>query len=352
MTRRPKTSTMAASTMAASTMAASTMVRGLGSILLAGQIVIAAASAVGAQDYPASHYPARPVKIIVPAAPGGALDTISRLLAHKVAELWNQQFYIENKPGANWIIGMDAAAKSAPDGYTLLFIASSGLTVIPFVFPNMPVDPLKDLAPVTVATTTPFVLLANPNIPAKSIAELVDYIRANPGKLNHASNSATTILVSELFKNQAKIDYVDINFRGASEAIAATQAGTTQFCFVDLGSATSAIEGKTLRPLALTMPQRYALAPDIPTFAEAGLPGVAVSSMTLVLAPANVPGDIMTKLNGKFREALQSPEVVDRLRAMDQVVAAGAVEGTTKALLQEAQQWKELIKERNIHFGN
>jgi len=144
------------------------------------------------------------------------------------------------------------------------------------------------------------VLLANPNIPAKSIAELVDYIRANPGKLNHASNSATTILVSELFKNQAKIDYVDINFRGASEAIAATQAGTTQFCFVDLGSATSAIEGKTLRPLALTMPQRYALAPDIPTFAEAGLPGVAVSSMTLVLAPANVPGDIMTKLNGKF----------------------------------------------------
>lgn len=320
--------------------------RGLALILLGLPVIATTGSTARAADYPN-----RPVKIIVPAAPGGALDTISRILAQKVSELWHQQFFIENKPGANWIIGMDAVAKSAPDGYTLLFIADSGLTVVPFVFPNMPVDPLKELKPVSVATTTPFVLLANPDLPAKSVSELVAYARANPGKLNHASNSATTILVSELFKAQAKIDYVDINFRGASEAIAATAAGTTQFCFVDLGSGTSAIEGKTLRPLALTMTERYPLAAEIPTFAEAGLPGVSASSQTLVMAPSNVPPDVMDKLGAEFRAALDAPDVAARLRSMGQVVASGTAEQTAKVLFSEAHEWQALIKERNIHFG-
>ena len=210
---------------------------------------------------------------MVPAAAGGALDVIARLLASKVAENWKQQLYVENRPGANWIIGMDAVAKSAPDGYTLLFVASSGLTINPYVFPNMPLDPLRDLTPVTIATQTPFVLLLNPAVPAKTVPEFIAHLRANPGKLNHASNSATTMLVSELFKQQAKVDYLDVNYRGASQAIVATHGGTTEFCFVDLGSATAAIEGKTLRALGLTSPTRYKLNPDIPTFAEHGLPG-------------------------------------------------------------------------------
>ena len=150
------------------------------------------------------------------------------------------------------------------------------------------------------------------------------YSRANPGKLNHGSNSTTTILVSELFKTQAKIDYVDVNFRGASEAIVATQAGTTQFCFVDLGTGTSAIAGKTLRPLALTAPERYPLAPDIPTFAEAGLPGMSVLSLTLIAAPANIPREIMNTLRDKFQQALEAPDVQAKLRAMGQVVTVWA----------------------------
>lgn len=326
--------------------AAVRLARGFGLILIGLAGVTTAANAARAEDYPN-----RPVKIVVPAAPGGALDTISRLLAQKTSQLYRQQFFIENKPGANWIIGMDAVAKSPPNGYTLLFIASSGLTVIPSIFPHMPLDPLKDLEPVAVVTTTPFVLLANPNFPVKSVTELVAYARANPGKLNHGSNSASTILVSELFKSQAKIDYVDINFRGASEAITATQAGTTQFCFVDLGSGTSAIRAKTLRPLALTMPQRYPLAPDIPTFAEAGLPGVSASSMTLVMAPRNVPRDIMKKLGVELRAALVAPDVAARLRLMGQVVGDQSAEQTAAALATEARQWQTLIKERNIRFG-
>jgi tripartite-type tricarboxylate transporter receptor subunit TctC len=320
--------------------------RVFGSFLLGLALVQPAVRPSHAQDYPN-----RPVKIIVPAAPGGALDTISRLLAQKVSQLSHQKFFIENKPGANWIIGMDATAKAVPDGYTLLFIADSGLTVIPFVSPHMPLDPLKDLEPISAVTTAPFVLLANPNLPVKSVAELVAYARAHPGKLNHGSNSATTILISELFKQQAMIDFVDINFHGASEAIAATQAGTTQICFVDLGSATGAIESKTLRPLALTSPKRYPLAPDIPTFAEAGLRNVAVTSLTLVMGPRNIPRDIMKKLQGEFREALNASDVAARLRSMGQVVDDATAEQTARQLVGEAHEWQTLIKERDIQFG-
>jgi tripartite-type tricarboxylate transporter receptor subunit TctC len=321
--------------------------RGAGRIVLACLLMATTASAATAQTYPN-----RPIRMIVPAAAGGALDTISRLLAHKVSEISQLRIYIENKPGANWVIGMDAAAKAAPDGTTLLFIASSGLTIVPFVYSSLPVNPLKDLTPVTLATGTPYVLLVNPAVPAKSVSEFVTVLRANPGKLNHASNSATTILVSELFKAQARIDYVDVNFRGASEALTATQAGTTQFCFVDLGSGSGAIAGKMLRPLALTTPQRYPLAPDIPTFAENGLPGVSASSMTLIAAPAKISRDIVNTLNGKFRQALASPDVTARLRSMGQVVTADSPEDAAQTLAREARQWGTLIKQRNIHFGN
>jgi tripartite-type tricarboxylate transporter receptor subunit TctC len=321
--------------------------RNLALIMFAVPAIASVPSIAAAQDFPT-----RPVRIVVPAAPGGALDTISRLLAHKVSESWKQPVYIENKPGANWTIGMDAVAKAAPDGYTLLFIASSGLTIVPLVYPNIPLDPLKDLAPIAIATSTSFVLLVNPDLPVKSVAELVAYARANPGKLNHASNSTTTILVSELFKTQAKIDYVDVNFRGASEAIVATQGGTTQLCFVDLGTGSSAIAGKTLRPLALTAPEPYPLAPDIPTFAQAGLPGMSVLSLTLVVAPANVPREVMSTLRSQFQQALEAPDVQAKLRGMGQVVSVGAAEDPAKVLIAESEQWKKLIKERNIHFEN
>src|SRR5258708_33509365 len=165
----------------------------------------------------AQTFPNRPVRIVVPAAAGGALDVIARILAIKVGEIWNQQLYVENKPGANWIIGMDAVAKSAPDGYTLLFVASSGLTINPYVF-RMPIDPLSDLTLVATATHTPFVLLVNNDVPAKTLPEFITHLNANPGKLNHASNSATTILNSELLKARANVSYVDLSYRGASQA--------------------------------------------------------------------------------------------------------------------------------------
>jgi tripartite-type tricarboxylate transporter receptor subunit TctC len=306
---------------------------------------------VEAPEAHAQSYPNRPVRVVVPAAAGGALDVIARILAGKVGEIWNQQLYIENKPGANWIIGMDAVAKAAPDGYTLLFVASSGLTINPYVF-NMPIDPLRDLTLVATATHTPFVLLANNDLPVKNLPEFIAHLKANPGKLNHASNSATTILNSELLKARANVDYIDINYRGASQAIVATQGGSTQFCFVDLGSGSPAIQGKTLRALGLTSPKRYELAPDIPTIAEQGLPGYATDSTTLLLAPANTPKDIIEKISATFMQARQSPDVRQKLNAIGQAVSVDSLEEATAALRAEAQQWKQLIAERGIKFGN
>jgi tripartite-type tricarboxylate transporter receptor subunit TctC len=322
----------------------------LRSMRLAGATLLLAAL-VAAQAANAQTYPNRPVRIVVPAAAGGALDVISRILAAKVGEIWNQQLYVENKPGANWIIGMDAVAKAAPDGYTLLFVASSGLTINPYVF-SMPLDPLRDLVLVATATHTPFVLLANNDLPVKSLAEFIAHLKANPGKLNHASNSATTILNSELLKARANVDYVDINYRGASQAIIATQGGSTQFCFVDLGSGSPAIQGKTLRALGLTSPKRYELASDIPTIAEQGLPGYATDSTTLLLAPANTPKDIVEKISAAFQQARQSPDVKQKLNGIGQAVSTASLEEATAGLRAEAQQWKQLIAERGIKFGN
>ena len=313
--------------------------------------VLLLAAFMSAHTAEAQTYPNRPVRIVVPAAAGGALDVIARILAAKVGEIWNQQLYVENKPGANWIIGMDAVAKSAPDGYTLLFVASSGLTINPYVF-NMPIDPLRDLTLVATATHTPFVLLANNDLPAKTLPEFIAHLKANPGKLNHASNSETTILNSELLKSRAGVDYVDINYRGASQAIIATQGGSTQFCFVDLGSGSPAIQGKTLRALGLTSPKRYELAPDIPTIAEQGLPGYATDSTTLLMAPANTPTDIVEKISGAFQQARKSPDVKQKLNAIGQAVSTDSLEEATVALRSEAQQWKHLIAERGIKFGN
>ena len=312
---------------------------------LAGLGALAAPSLVRAQEFPS-----KPVKIVVPAAPGGALDIISRLIAQRASEIVKQQFFIENKPGANWIIGMDYVAKAPPDGYTLLFIASSGITVNPHVFPNMPLDPVKDLAPITISTNTDFVLLANPSLPAQNLREFIAHLKANPGKLNHASNSATTMLVSALLKAQAGVDYVDVNYRGASQAIQDTMSGVTQFCFVDLGTGTGAIDGKTLRPLGVTGAQRSPLRPDLPTIAEQGLPGYAVSSATLLMAQSALPAPIMQRLNAVFREALQASEVKQKLTTMAQIVVGNSPSEAVGLLKPEHEQFGKLIRERGLKF--
>jgi tripartite-type tricarboxylate transporter receptor subunit TctC len=250
--------------------------------------------------------------------------------------------------GANYIIGMDAVTRATPDGYTLLFVSSGGLTVNPYVFSDMTIKPLHDLLPVMLATSNMFGLLVGKSVPAHSVHDFIAYLRANPGKLNHGSNSATTMLVSELFKSQAKVDYQDVNYRGASQAILALREGTVQFCFVDYGSALIAARDGQLRLLAVTGEKPAPQTPDVPTLAAEG---VTAGSFTVLMAPPGTPPDVVGAINGAFRQAIESPDVGARLAALGQQIIGDSPDDAMGRLVAEASQWEKLIRARNIHFG-
>jgi tripartite-type tricarboxylate transporter receptor subunit TctC len=298
----------------------------------------------------AQAYPARPVRMIVPAAPGGGLDLVARMLAGKVSEQWGQQIVVENRPGANFIVGTDAAVKAAPDGYTLLFSASPAITINPAVFPDLPHSPLRDLVPISLVSSNPMVLLVNNAVPAQSMQELIAHLRVNPGKLNHASNSASTMLTSELFKSLAKVDYADINYKGGILAVAATSAGETHFCFVDAGSATGAMKAGRVRAMAVTSPQRYKLLPDIPTLAEAGVAGYANTFYTVVLAPAGTPAAVIARVNAEIARAVAVPEVAARFESVGSEAVGSSSAEASRVLRADAEQWAKLVRERNIRF--
>jgi tripartite-type tricarboxylate transporter receptor subunit TctC len=322
--------------------------RGIVNNTLAAVALIALAMMAGFA-VPAQAYPDRVVRIVVPAAAGGALDTIARLLAQKVSQGWPAQVIVENKPGANFMIGMDAVAKASPDGYTLLFVSSAGLTINPYVFPNMTLAPLADLKPVMLVTSNPFALVVNDRVPAGSVGDFIGYVRAHPGKLNHGSNSASTMLVSELFKSQAKLDYLDVNYRGASQAILAALEDTVQFCFVDFGTALTSVKGGgRLRLLAFTGAKADPHHPEIPTLVAHG---VSATSFTVLMVPPGTPTDVVDTIDAAFQRALDDPDISARLVSIGQQIIGGSPEHAMQELRAEAAQWERLVKERHIRFG-
>jgi tripartite-type tricarboxylate transporter receptor subunit TctC len=298
----------------------------------------------------AQAYPTKPVRIVVPAAPGGGLDLVARNVNGRLSQMWGQQVIVENKPGANFIVGTDSVAKSAPDGYTLLVVSYGAITVNPLAYPDLPYNPERDLTPIMLMTNGPFVLLVNNAVPAATLPEFVAHLQANPGKLNHASNSASTILASELFKSLAKVSYVDVNYKGGILAAASTSAGETQFAIVDSGSAGNAMRGGLARALAVTPSKRFKLLPNLPTFAEAGVPGYSASAWVVLLAPAKTPADIIAKVSNDVRAVLATPEVAARIEGIGNEVVASSPEETARVLRADAEQWSRLVKERNIRL--
>ena len=218
----------------------------------------------------AQTYPDRAVRIIVPTAAGGSIDTTARVIGAKLGELWGKPVVIENRPGAAMIIGAEAAAKSAPDGYTLLVAHDGTMAMNPVVYPNLAYHSQRDFEPVAMLTAIPEVLLVHEAVPAKSIRELIAHAKANPGKLNHASGGTATLLALELFKAMAGVDIASIPFRGAAPAITGTMAGQTQMIFADLASANAGMQSDKLRTLAVTTLKRVPQLPDVPTIDEFG----------------------------------------------------------------------------------
>ena len=282
-------------------------------ILCAGMLLTLAATPAQAQAYPA-----RPIRFVVPYAPGGPLDLIARAIGQKLTEATGQAVVVDNKPGAGGNIGADIVAKAAPDGYTIVMGAVATHAINPTLYPKIPYDPVKDFTPVAMVAVVPNVLVVNPALPVKSVKELIDFAKAKPSYLNFASgsNGSTGHLAGELFNALAGVQMVHIPYKGGAPAMADLLAGQVQLMFDNLANALPQVKAGKLRALAVTTAQRSAFAPDLPTLAEAGVPGFDLTTWFGIFLPGNAPRDIVLRLNTEINKALNAPDMKDRLEKM------------------------------------
>ena len=316
-------------------------------VLAAALVTLAAL----AQTAHGQTYPDRTVRIIVPTAPGGSIDTTARVVAGKLAELWGKPVVIENRAGAAMIIGTEAAAKSAPDGYTLLVAHDGTMAMNPVIYPNLGYHSQRDFEPVALLTSIPEVLLVNEKVPAKSVRDLVALAKANPGRLNHASGGTATLLALELFKAMAGVDITSIPFRGGAPAVTGVMAGDTEMIFADLATANAGMQSGKLRTLAVTTLKRVPRLPDVPTIDESGVPGYDVATWIGAFAPAGTPKSIVGKIEADIKQALAAPEVKAKLEALSMEIRSGASEEMRALLAGDMGKWGSLVKERNIKIA-
>ncbi len=271
--------------------------------------VFIAASLVGT-PLCAQSYPAKPVKFMVGFAAGGAADITARMLAPKLSEMLGQQFFIENRGGSGGMLGTDAAAKSAPDGYTLLLMPAAD-TVQPAVRRKLPYDLERDFTPVSRVVYGPWFVVIHPSVPARSAKEFVALARKNPGKLNYATSGigSSAHMAAELFNSLAKVEVVHVPYKGIAEGVTAVASGEVDMIFASIPASLPLLNAKRVRALAVTTAQRTPLAPDMPTLHESGVPGYDRSGWYGVMAPANVPREIITRLNAAIVKIVNTPEM-------------------------------------------
>jgi tripartite-type tricarboxylate transporter receptor subunit TctC len=312
---------------------------------LACAALIAALPAVSA----AQSWPDRPVRIIVPFAPGGPTDVMARLLGQHLSEAFGKQFVVENHAGAGGNIGMGNAARAAPDGYTLL-VSSSSYVVNPSLYAKIPYDPYKDFIPITNAGVSPNILVANPSVPAKSVSELVTYIKANPGKVNFASPGAGTTphLSGELFKLSLGLDLVHVPFTGAGPAIQSTVAGHTPIAFAAMPPATALVKDGKLRGLALTAKARSPALPDVPTMAEAGIKDQEADTLQGVFVPAGTPKEIVDKLYAEIVKIVRRPDVKEHFQKIGFEPVGNTQAEFSAQIKAEIEKWAKVIKDAGI----
>jgi tripartite-type tricarboxylate transporter receptor subunit TctC len=258
----------------------------------------------------AADYPAKPIKLVVPYAPGGGADGVARIVGKAVSESLGQPIVIENKGGAGAILGTDMVAKAEPDGYTLLLGQSGPISINPAVYKNLPYDPVKDLAPITMTTAYPYILVVNSDLKAGTLQEFVVLAKSKPGALNYGSTGvgAANHLVAELFDSRAGLQMTHVPYRGTALAVGDLLGGQLTMVFGDPISVLPHIKSGKLRALAVTSLERSPVAPEVPTVAESGYPGFEALAWHGILAPAKTPPAIIDKLNGEFVKAVRDPE--------------------------------------------
>lgn len=325
------------------------MLRMTGSLRLAGIAVFAVSCAHGAQGVQGGPYPNKPVRLIVVYPPGGGLDVLARGLAQRFGESWGVPVVVDNRPGAGTTLGAAIAAKSAPDGYTLL-LTDVSLAITPALYGNLPYRVERDLAPISLLNLVTDVLVVHPSVPVHGVRELIQYAKANTGKLSYASagNGTLNHLAPEMFKSQAGIDLVHVPYKGAVAAIADVVAGRAHVYVGALGTALPQIRAQRLRALAITGKNRASQLPDLPTVIEQGLPSYDVSAWYALLASAGTPSDAIGKAHREARRALDHPEVRARLIA-DGAEPVGSTPAELQAFLRaELSKWGQAVKTAGV----
>ena len=295
-----------------------------------------------------AQYPNKPIKLVVPWPPGGAVDTLGRLIAQTVSEPLGQPIVVDNRPGAAGAIGSDAVAKAEPDGYTLLMGSTTVISINP-ALQKLPYQP-SDFAPVTMVAFVPHMLVTNADTPAKTLKEFVAYVKARPRQISYASAGPGTPhhIAGEMFKSMAGIDMLQVPYKGTGPALTDLLAGRVQFMSVEAIAALPHVKAGKLRALGVATPERNALAPDVPTVAEAGYPGFEVTAWYGVVAPAGMQKDAAAKLAGAISKALETTEFRQRLAGMGATPVGGSPEAFGELLRRENVKWAKAIKDAGI----
>ncbi len=313
------------------------------------RMFLALAATIAALPATAQSWPERPIKFIMAAPAGSSLDVLGRTIAEKLTARLGQPVVVENKPAAGGTVATAEVAKAAPDGYTMMIGFNGPLSFSPLL-QRLPYDVQKDLAPVITTTSQPNVLAVNASLPIKSVAELVTYARANPGKLNYASvgNGSSSHLNMELFKQMAGIDAVHVPFNGSPPAVTATIQGETQMIFAVMQPLQAQIQAGKLRALAVTTAKRFPLLPDYPTIAESGYPGFEALAWNGVLVPAGTPKAIIARLNAEINAVLKEPDVVQKLHALGFDLIGGTPDEFGALIKGESDKWAPVIKKLGL----
>lgn len=299
----------------------------------------------------AQEFPVKPVRMIVPFPPGAGPDIVSRTIGQKLAERWKQQLVVDNRPGAGGNIAVELAAKSAPDGYTLILV-SNHFTSNPSLFRKVPYDPVRDFAPVTMAAFTPNILLVHPSLPVKSVKDLVRLAKSRPGELNVSSggNGSVGHLAAEMFKTAAGVGMVHVPYKGPVAAVTALISGESSLGFLIAGAALPHVKAGKLRAVAVTGKNRSPAAPELPTVAEAGVPGYEIVAWQGVFAPAGTPPAIINKLGDDIIAVLRMNEIQQALSRQGLETIAGTATELGAYVKEDQVKWARIIKQANVRI--
>jgi tripartite-type tricarboxylate transporter receptor subunit TctC len=298
----------------------------------------------------AQDYPSKAIKLVVPFPPAGGTDVLARAIAHAITTATQWNIVVDNKPGAGGNIGLDATAKSPPDGYTIAMGQTSNLAVNPALYSKMPYDPLKDFTPIALISTQPLIVVVGANSPIRSLKDLVEAAKRSPGKLNMASPGNGTIghVAGEMFQRRAAIQMIHVPYKGAGPAVADLIGGSVDCYFGNSQAVGGLVAGGRLRPIAVTSPKRMASLPDVPTVAESGYPGFEAATWVGLVAPAGTPRPIVDRLNAEAVKALANPEMARKLQEDGSTPLGGSPQQFAEFIKSENAKWGAVVREAGI----